>query len=138
MVIYRILADLTVTLHAAFVGFALFGQAAVLYGVARRRDWARNPWFRWSHLGAILFIVVLTWSGSMCPLTVWENNLRERAGEAAYPGDFIAYWVRELLFYDLPTRVFFWAYSLFGAIVLLTFVLAPPRWPSLNKGRAPR
>ena len=133
MVIYRILADATVILHAALVAYVLFGQAAVLYGVVRRRDWARNPWFRWSHLATTLFIVILTWTDNMCPLTILENNLRERAGQAAYPGDFIAYWVRELLFYDLPTRVFFWAYSLFGAIVLLTFVFAPPRRPSLTR-----
>ena len=133
MVIYRILADATVILHAALVAYVLFGQAAILGGLALRRDWARNPWFRWSHLAAVLFIVILTWIGNMCPLTILENNLRERAGQAAYPGDFIGYWVRELLYYDLPTRVFFWAYNMFGAIVLLTFVFAPPRRPSLKR-----
>ena len=136
MVIYRILADVAVIVHAAFVAFALFGQVAVLYGLARRRDWARNAWFRWSHLAAILFVVILTWTGNMCPLTILENNLRERAGQAAYPGDFIGYWVRELLYYDLPARVFFWAYSLFGSIVLLTFVFAPPRRPALTRQRS--
>lgn len=127
MVLYRVLADLIVVVHAAFVAFVVVGQIAILYGLARRRGWARNAWFRWLHLVAIAFVVLLSWTGNACPLTILENELREWGGQAAYPGDFIGYWVGELLYYDFSAWVFLWAYSLFGAVVLLTFALAPPR-----------
>ena len=133
MVLYRLLADLIVVVHATFVGFVVVGQFAVLYGLAWRRSWARNPWFRWLHLAAIAFVFLLSWTGNACPLTILENDLRGRAGQAAYPGDFIAYWVGKLLYYDLPPWVFLCAYSLFAAVVLLTFVLAPPRWPRRDR-----
>ena len=35
--------------------------------------------------------------------------------------------MHDLLFYDLPTWVFTTAYLTFFALVVLTFVLAPPR-----------
>ena len=124
--LYRILADLVVMLHAAYVAFVIVGQVAVLYGLSRRRSWARALWFRWLHLLSIAFVVLLSWLGATCPLTDLENHLRERAGQAGYPGDFIGYWVRELLFYECSTWIFVVTYSVFGMIVLVTFVLAPP------------
>ena len=60
-------------------------------------------------------------------MTDLENFLREAAGEGGYPGDFISYWVRELLFYECSTRTFLVIYSVFGMIVLATFLLAGPQ-----------
>jgi hypothetical protein len=127
MMVYRVLADLVVVLHAAFVVFVVVGEVAVLYGLARGRGWARAFWFRWLHLASIAFVVLLSWLGATCPLTDLENSLRERGGQGDYPGDFISYWVRELLFYECSTWIFIVLYSVFGMIVLLTFVLAPPQ-----------
>lgn len=131
MVIYRLLADFIVGLHAVYVAFVVVGQAAVIYGLIRRRSWARNFWFRGLHLLAIAVVVALSWTATDCPLTTLENSLRDRAGQTAYPGDFIAYWVRELLFYQCASWVFVLAYSLFGVIVLVTFLLAPPGGPAI-------
>jgi hypothetical protein len=130
MLLYRFLADLVVVAHGAYVAFVIFGQVAVLYGLARKRSWARNPYFRWLHLLAIAVVVLQSWLGMACPLTDLENYLRGLASQSGYPGDFIAYWVHEVLFYELPTWVFVLGYSIFGALVLATFVLAPPRWRS--------
>jgi Protein of Unknown function (DUF2784) len=130
MLLYRILADLIVVLHASYVAFVIVGQVAILYGLMRKRSWARNFYFRWLHLLAIAIVVLQSWLSVTCPLTDLENHLRGLAGEAGYPGDFIGYWVHELLFYDLPTWVFVLCYSIFGALVLATFALAPPRWRS--------
>jgi Protein of Unknown function (DUF2784) len=130
MLLYRILADLIVVLHASYVAFVIVGQAAILYGLMRKRSWARNFYFRWLHLLAIAFVVLQSWLSVTCPLTDLENHLRGLAGESGYPGDFIGYWVHELLFYDFPTWVFVLCYSIFGALVLATFALAPPRWRS--------
>jgi Protein of Unknown function (DUF2784) len=135
MLLYRALADLVVVVHGAYVAFVIVGQLAILYGLARKRSWARNFWFRWLHLATIAVVVLQSWLGISCPLTDLESYLRGQAGEAGYPGDFIGYWVHELLFYELPRWVFVLSYSVFGAVVLATFALAPPRWRSTTVRR---
>lgn len=136
MILYRILADLIVVLHAGFVAFVVVGQMVVLYGLARNRAWARAAWFRWLHLFSIAFVVLLSWLGATCPLTDLENSLRERGGQGGYPGDFISYWVRELLFYECSPWIFLVTYSVFGMVVLLTFLLAPPQRRTAHRGPA--
>ena len=130
MLRFRFLADLVVVVHGSYVAFIIIGQLAILYGLVRKRSWARNFYFRSLHLLAIAIVVLQSWMGTTCPLTDFENHLREQAGESGYPGDFIGYWVHELLFYELPTWVFVLGYSIFGALVLATFVFAPPGWKS--------
>jgi hypothetical protein len=124
---YRVLADIVVVIHFSYVAFVILGQLAIIYGLLCRRSWARNFYFRWLHLAAIALIVLQAWLGLSCPLTDLENYLRERGGESGYPGDFIGYWAHQFLFYELPTRVFVMSYSVFGGLVLVTFLLAPPR-----------
>jgi len=124
---YRILADIVVVVHAGYVGFVLFGQLAILIGILARWSWVRNFTFRIVHLAAIGFVVLEAWWGVTCPLTTWEQQLREAAGEKSYTGDFIAAWVHDLLFYEAEPWVFTLCYSLFGGLVLLTFFIAPPR-----------
>lgn len=128
MLRYRIMADAVVAAHAAFVGFVVFGMVAIVVGLVLRRSWARNFWFRILHLATIGFVVALTWTGLECPLTTLEKDLRQRAGEASYPGGFIAHYLHKLIFYDAPSWVFTLSYSVFGLVVLAVFVLGPPRW----------
>ncbi len=138
MLLYRVLADVVVVAHVSYVAFVIFGQLAIVYGLVRRRDWARNFYFRWLHLLAIAVVVLQSWLRITCPLTDLENYLRGLAGETGYPGDFIAYWTHKVLFYELPTWVFVLGYSLFGALVLATFLLAPPRWRGRPRLRPPK
>ena len=49
----RVLADVIVVLHAAYVSFVVFGLAAILLGIVFRWSWVRNVWFRAIHLIAI-------------------------------------------------------------------------------------
>src|SRR5579872_4357485 len=130
MIVDRILADFVVTLHALFVGFVMAGLPFALAGRFLQWEWTRNFWLRSAHLAAILFVVILTWLDQPCPLTVWENALREQAGQARYPGDFIGFWVHELLFFAFPQWVFTTIYSLFGLAVAATLWIAPPRSPT--------
>ena len=129
MVGYHVLADLVVVFHAGYVSFVVVGFAAILIGIAMRREWVRNFSFRAAHLAAIAMVCVEAITGAACPLTVLEDWLRARAGEAGYPGDFIGYWAHELIFYNAPPWVFTTVYLIFGATVALTFVAAPPRLP---------
>ena len=126
--VYRLAADLVVTLHAAYVLFVAVGFLLIMLGIVLKWSWIRNLWFRLAHLAAILVVVAEALLGITCPLTIWEKALRARAGQSSYRGDFIANLIHELLFYDAPPWVFTVCYSLFGLLVLLTFLLAPPRW----------
>jgi hypothetical protein len=68
-----------------------------------------------------------TWWEAICPLTTWEQQLREKAGEASYAGGFVAHWLHELLFYDAPNGVFTVCYTAFAGLALLSWLLVPPR-----------
>jgi hypothetical protein len=124
---YRILADVIVAVHFSYMAFVVFGQLAVLVGILARWEWIRNFKFRLIHLAAILIVVLESWLGITCPLTTWERQLRAASGEESYTGDFIARWLHDLLFFEAEPWVFTLCYSVFGAVVLLTLVLAPPR-----------
>jgi polyferredoxin len=65
-----------------------------------RWTWVRNFWFRLIHLSMIGVVVGEAWCGIICPLTRWENGLRERAGQAAYSGGFFANWLHDMMFFQ--------------------------------------
>jgi hypothetical protein len=129
----KLLADLIVVLHATYFSFVVFGLLLILLGVVFRWGWVRNFWFRTLHLTAIGIVVLEALIGMNCPLTDWEDRLREMAGEAGYAGDFIGYWAHRLIFYEAKPWVFRVLHICFGLAVLAAFVLAPPRWPRSKK-----
>lgn len=124
---YRILADITVIVHVAYVLFVVLGVVLILLGWLRKWQWVRNPWFRYLHLTMILVVVAEAWCGITCPLTTWEKDLRRLAGQQTYGGDFIANFLHEALFFDAPDWVFTLCYTAFALLVGATFLLAPPR-----------
>ena len=84
------LADLVLVIHAAFVAFVVVGL--VLICVGRFRGWAfvRNVWFRVAHLAAMGVVAAESLVGFICPLTMWEDQLRLLAGaRQRYAGSFI-------------------------------------------------
>jgi polyferredoxin len=127
--VYRILADVVVAVHFAYVAFVILGLVLTLGGAALRWSWVRNFWFRAVHLAMIAIVVGEAWCGIVCPLTTWENALRQRAGQATYGGGFIANILHDAMFFEAEPWVFTLAYLLFGLAVVLALVLAPPRWP---------
>ncbi len=127
MAVYRVLADLIVVIHAAYVGFVVFGQVVILVGLCLRQSWARDFTFRVTHLVMIGIVVFESLIGLTCPLTTWEQALRKKAGSVSYTGDFLGYWAHRLIFFQAEPWVFTLIYSLFGALVVATFVIAPPR-----------
>jgi hypothetical protein len=129
MNIYSRLADAIVIVHFAYVGFVVLGLLLVLMGVLLRWRWTRNFWFRAAHLTMIGIVVFEALAGITCPLTTWEHQLRIRAGESPSEGAFVARWAHDLIFIDAPSWVFPAMYCAFGALVLLTWLVAPPRWP---------
>jgi hypothetical protein len=133
----RVFADLILVLHTAFIAFVLVGLILTWVGIFRRWRWVRGFAFRATHLAAIVFVVVQAYFGIVCPLTIWENQLRLRAGQPAY-GDrgFIHHWLHDLIFFDAPSWVFTLCYTVFGLLVLGTLIFAPPMRPRFLKGAA--
>lgn len=120
------LADFILVTHALFVVFVVLGLVATLLGRYWRWSWARNLWFRLTHLVAIGVVIAESWLGLVCPLTEWESRSREAAGGEAYSSSFIQHWLHEILFYDFDPWVFTVAYTVFGILVVIAWVLVPP------------
>lgn len=127
------LADLILVTHAIFVAFVVLGLAAVLLGKHRHWCWVRNLRFRLAHLAAIGFVIAESWLGRVCPLTVWESRSREAAGGETYSSSFIQHWLHEILFYDFDPWIFTVAYTTFGILVLVAWLLVPPERPRNKK-----
>ena len=129
MNLYRLLADLLVVVHLAYVAFVVVGFVLILLGILLRWQWVRNFWFRLAHFLAIALVAVESIGGVTGPLTTWEDQLRAAAGETVREGAFMGRLAHDLLFYDGPPWVFTLCYCLFGLAVLATLIFAPPRWP---------
>ena len=124
---WLMLADLTLVVHAAFVLFVVGGQIAIVAGWRLGWLWTRQLVFRLLHLSAIGFVMFEVWFGVACPLTVAENLLRAKAGAAVYDASFIGHWLARLIFYSAPEWVFTLFYTVFATLVILTWLVYPPR-----------
>lgn len=119
-----ILADLVLAIHFLFVLFVVGGLLAIWLGAALGWSWVRNLRFRIAHLAAIIFVTTESLVGIACPLTAWEDLLRQaEAGK----GSFMQRWIGRLIYYDLPEWMFTVAYVLFALLVLASFLLVRPR-----------
>ena len=125
--IYHLQADLVAAVHAAYIAFVVFGFIAIMLGVAMGWQWVRNVYFRAVHLAAILLVCVESLAGVSCPLTILEDRLRVLGADKPYMGSFVGHQLDKLIFYNFPQGLFTVVYLSFGALVLLTFVLARPR-----------
>ncbi len=123
---YQLFADAVLIVHVGVVLFVVVGLVLIIVGNLKKWPWVNNLWFRLAHLSAIAFVVAETWLGITCPLTTLEMWLREHANGATYNGSFIEHWLQRLLYYNAPAWVFTLAYSLFGLIVLVTWICFPP------------
>jgi hypothetical protein len=92
--IYRLLADLVLILHAGFVVFVMLGAFLVL----------RWPRVAWVHVPVVLWGAGIEFFGGICPLTPLENHWRQLGGELGYPGGFIDHYVMSMLYPDGLTR----------------------------------
>lgn len=121
------LADLVLLSHVMVVAFVVLSLPLILTGKLLGWAWVRNPWYRLAHLLCIAVVATQAWAGVVCPLTTLEMWLRAKGGEAVYAGSFIAHWLDQILYYDLPAWVFTLAYSSFGLLVLLSWFWVKPR-----------
>ncbi len=117
-VLFAALADGILVTHFLVILFIVVGFIAILLGRILNWHWVYNRTFRYTHLAFIGFVVVQTWLGHLCPLTVWEQELRLKAGQEAYGESFIRHWLHEILFFDAEPWVFGLVYTVFGSVVI--------------------
>ncbi|EGM79022.1 Protein of Unknown function (DUF2784) [Rheinheimera sp. A13L] len=122
-----VVADAILLVHVLFVCFVVFGLLAIYLGYFLNWLWVRNLAFRLLHLFAIGIVVLQSWLGVICPLTIWEMALRKEAGAVTYSGSFIQHWLHQLLFYTAPEWVFILLYSAFGLLVLASWFVVRPK-----------
>jgi Protein of Unknown function (DUF2784) len=115
-VLYRLLADLVVVLHFAFVLFVVFGGLFAL-------RWPRAAWI---HLPAALWGAGIEFVQGICPLTPLENRLRRLGGEAGYSGGFVERYVTAVLYPEGLTREV--QLVLGGLVILVNVVVYAMVW----------
>jgi len=103
---FRVLADITVILHLAFVLFVVFGGLLVV----------RRPRFAWVHLPAAAWGAYVEFAGWVCPLTPLENWLREQSGGPVYTSSFVERYLVPALYPSSLSREFQWV---LGGLVIL-------------------
>lgn len=91
---YGLLADVTVVAHLVFIGFVALGGLLVL-------RWNRLAWL---HVPCAIWAVLVEWLNLLCPLTPWEQHLRQLAGEHGYQGGFIEHYLVPLIYPASLTR----------------------------------
>ncbi len=126
-ILFLVAADAILVTHSLFVCFVVAGLVLVFAGKWRGWRWIYHFWFRVAHLLAIGVVVLQSWLGMICPLTVWEMQLRAMAGDQVYAGTFIAHWLDQLLYYRAPDWVFVLLYTAFGALVVGSWFWVRPR-----------
>ena len=112
--IYLLLANLVLMFHLTFVVFVLFGGLLV---------W-RWRWLVWLHLPAATWGATVEFSGWVCPLTLFENWLREQAGETGYQSGFVADFLLPILYPNDLTR----DSQLMLGMVVVAFIISMYGW----------
>lgn len=69
------------------------------------------------------FVTLETLLGITCPLTVIENSIRDVNQDSL----FVSYWIRQLIYWDVPEVLFLILYNLFLVWTLLLWKLCPPQ-----------
>ena len=132
---YGFAADLIVAIHVAYVAYVIFGQFAIILAAPMKWQWARNPWFRFTHLLAIAVVAVEAIQGWPCPLTIWEGQLRELAGQTFNGSEsFMGKLLHDVLFFEnVPQLVLDTGYVATMVLVLQGLIMYPPRWFRVGK-----
>ncbi len=85
---YALAANALLLLHFAFIVFVVLGGLLL---------W-RWPRLIWLHLPAFAWGAYVEINNRICPLTPWEQQFREAAGQGQYGGGFIEHYLLPLIY----------------------------------------
>lgn len=84
----RLVADIILISHLAFILFVIFGGLLVFY----------RRWLAWVHIPLALWGAMVNLAGWVCPLTPLENKYRSAAGQAGYARGFVEHYIAPLVY----------------------------------------
>jgi len=90
----RVLADAVFLVHMAFILFVVGGALLAF----------RWPRVAWVHVPAALWAAWVELSGTVCPLTPWENAMRRAGGGSGFSGGFIEHYLVPVVYPAALTR----------------------------------
>jgi hypothetical protein len=125
---YTIAADLVILAHFLWIAFVILGFPVFLY-----LNFSRCRVF---HLLALIAMVIMQLTKTICPLTYLEDYLKSK-GESnrVYPGKFTIDTIEKLIYVeDLTLEKITYATIIFLALVLLSFWLKPVHFRRQTKG----
>ena len=108
--LHRVLADMVVVVHFAFIVFVAIGSFLAL-------KWPRLVWL---HVPVAVYATVIVTIGFTCPLTPLEKHLRERAGQVAYDGGFVDRYLEGVIY---PDRFIVLARLLVALLIVVGYTL---------------
>ncbi|HVO66603.1 MAG TPA: DUF2784 domain-containing protein [Syntrophales bacterium] len=116
---YKVAADFIIFIHFLWIAFVILGFPVFLY-----LNW---PKWRVFHLIALIAIIVMQLTHTICPLTYLEAYLKSKgtAGQV-YPGQFMIDTIEKLIYVeDLTLEKIMYATIIFFIVVLLSFWFRP-------------
>lgn len=124
--LFLYLANAVVVVHFAFVIFVIAG------GLLLFRWW----WVVFLHLPALAWGALVEFTHWICPLTYLEDALRERAGVAAYRGDFVTHYLLPVLYpAHLTAHIQITLGSLAIVINVIIYAMLLWHWRKIRHGR---
>ena len=127
---YIWLADIVVAVHVAYVACVVFGLFVFLLDQARGWRWLHNRWVRGIHLAMILVVVARSLVWDNCPLTTWEDQLRDLGKQVDLEGSRVGAVLHAVIHPPLPMWSFPVIYALFACLVVATLWIVPVAWRS--------
>lgn len=118
----KLFADIILIIHFSIVIFITFGFFLIPIGYKFNWIWVQNLKLRICHCGMMIFVTLETLLGITCPLTVFENNLRN----INHSKSFISYWIDQIIYWNLPSQFFMILYCGTLGWTFLLWKLFPP------------
>jgi len=116
---YRIAADFIIFVHFLWIAFVILGFPVFLY-----LNW---PKWRIFHLVALITMIIMQVTRTICPLTYLEVYLKSQGQSGSvYPGQFMIDTIEKLIYVeDLTLEKITYATIIFLIVVLLSFWFRP-------------
>ncbi len=126
---YAIAADIVIVIHVLWIAFVILGFPVFL--------WVNSTRWRLIHLAAVIWMILMQITHSICPLTYLEAWLKSEGREAeVYSGKFIIETIERLIYVDTVTlEKITWATGAYLVLILLSFWFRPlPRKKKARRG----
>lgn len=118
------LADIVLFIHFLVLLMVILPVPLIVIGRIFHWRWVRRRWFRFGHLVLIGLVLLFHFTMGICPLTVWEDQLRDWQSTEEDE-----YWIKQLvvsiLYPNFEPWIFTLLYVSFGVLVLSLWRLVP-------------